>query len=753
MRVIDSSSSAIPSLSPEQSRPRSRNPLQVPPPSSPPSSGVFKATSRAYSQSSSQVKSTQTEDSDPTFTPSLQSSQITATSQLHISSTNPQEAEELENLEAAQAFLDDALLHYQPNQLDLESAQVPLSNHAQAHLKLSEEQKKVLKLVVQERKSVFFTGAAGTGKSVLLRRIIYDLRKKYEDGVAVTATTGIAACNIGGRTLHSFGGISPSTYDVRKLLSYIRKSKKSVSRWRQVKVLIVDEVSMMAPELLDVLDEIAQTLRGNKLPFGGIQLVLTGDFFQLPPVDKEKRAYAFDAKCWKTIVHHTILLTQVFRQKDNTFANMLNEMRQGALNDDAKKLFSGLSRSPDVPPGITPTRLFARRDEVQRANQQALDRLEGECFTYNAHDFVYNNAPPTILDAHMAPVELSLKKGAQVMLIKNFDNTLVNGSVGMVIGFMRSDVFGGLPKLNENVGSVKDITSIGPLSLSTCTDLVDEEFIQSLQRSRKSRLAKQMQQTMGEPTYYPIVRFYLQNKTFRDIVVGPETWELTDYNETKLAERRQLPLILAWAISIHKSQGQTLDYVCVDMGSIFEVGQAYVAISRATNLDGLQVLRFNPHKVKIDPRVKAFYESLEQYDELHESNRRKKGQQAVTSYFQQALEQDIDEDDGFGPMEENEPKRARFSELEKFRYNSSENAVLSSMNKVPMDSEIEPVASQHDERLPEQKEFGVPGLFCDGELEPEPPTKMTSGRRHVYDDFFGSDEETDFFGPSQRFGR
>lgn len=192
---------------------------------------------------------------------------------------------------------------------------------------LSDEQQHVLNLVVEQKKSCFFTGSAGTGKSVLLREIISSLRKKYTretDRVAVTASTGLAACNVGGVTLHSFAGIGLGKEEVPELVKKIRRNQKAKHRWMRTKVLVIDEVSMVDGELFDKLEEIARLLRNNGRPFGGIQLVITGDFFQLPPVPDGRRAdgkqrdsqFAFEAGTWNTCIEHTIGLHHVFRQKD-----------------------------------------------------------------------------------------------------------------------------------------------------------------------------------------------------------------------------------------------------------------------------------------------------------------------------------------------------------------------------------------------------------------------------------------------------
>ena len=190
-----------------------------------------------------------------------------------------------------------------------------------AHVFLSMEQRRVLDLVAEGKKSVFFTGSAGTGKSVLLREIIKVLRQKYKkepDRIAVTASTGLAACNVGGITLHSFGGIGLGKEAVPELVKKIKRNQKAKNRWMRTRVLIVDEVSMVDGDLFDKLEGIARSIRNNGRPFGGIQLVVTGDFFQLPPVPDFGKAakFAFDAATWNTSIDHTIGLTQVFRQKD-----------------------------------------------------------------------------------------------------------------------------------------------------------------------------------------------------------------------------------------------------------------------------------------------------------------------------------------------------------------------------------------------------------------------------------------------------
>jgi ATP-dependent DNA helicase PIF1 len=192
-----------------------------------------------------------------------------------------------------------------------------------AAITLSNEQRHVKSLVVEKGQSVFFTGPAGTGKSVLMRAIIQELKKKHirdPERVAVTASTGLAACNIGGMTLHSFSGIGLGKEDANTLVKKIRRNPRAKNRWLKTKTLIIDEVSMVDAELFDKLSQIGRTIRNNGRPWGGIQLVITGDFFQLPPVPdagKQKDSkFAFDAATWTMSIDHTIGLTEVFRQKD-----------------------------------------------------------------------------------------------------------------------------------------------------------------------------------------------------------------------------------------------------------------------------------------------------------------------------------------------------------------------------------------------------------------------------------------------------
>ncbi|ROW12285.1 hypothetical protein VMCG_00524 [Cytospora schulzeri] len=468
----------------------------------------------------------------------------------------------------------------------------------QSAMALSNEQEHVKDLVCKMGKSVFFTGPAGTGKSVLMRAIVQDMKKKYAkdpERLAVTASTGLAACNVGGMTLHSFAGIGLGKDDAQTLVKKIRRNPKAKNRWIRTRVLIIDEISMVDGDLFDKLSQIGRIIRNNGRPWGGIQLVITGDFFQLPPVpDRDSRdsKFAFEAATWNTSIDHTIGLTEVFRQKDPVFASMLNEMRLGRISDQTVTTFKQLSRPLHFDDGLEVTELFPTRQEVENSNQRRLRDLPGEVHRYEALDSGDPLIRERLLGNMMAPKVLELKKGAQVMLIKNLDETLVNGSLGTVIGFSTEAAF------EISGGVVEDGYEDG--------DDLDPKV-----KQRLAAFSRQLSENAGpDKKKYPLVQFHAVDGTARIMLCCSEPWKVETPTGEVQASREQLPLILAWALSIHKAQGQTLARVKVDLGKVFEKGQAYVALSRATTQEGLQVLRFDKQKVMAHPRVISFYQKL-----------------------------------------------------------------------------------------------------------------------------------------------
>lgn len=508
-------------------------------------------------------------------------------------------------------------------------------------IKLSGEQKAVLDLVLNTRKNVFFTGAAGTGKSVLLRCMIELLREKHgRKQVFITAPTGIAACNVGGTTLHRWAGVGLGDQPIDQLVKRVMTNKKTKDRWLKTRVLFIDEVSMVSAPLLTKLEEIARHVRKSPAPFGGIQIICTGDLFQLPPIDRNDSRFCFETEVWDRIIHRTVNLTQVFRQKDPKFANVLNEIRMGHVSEEASQLMARLSRPPKMPKGLVPTSLFPTRLEVSNANESALSRIVGTAYEYMCQDWKKPTNESKFVDIAkhtIAEPKITLKVGAQVMLIKNLDDTLVNGSIGRVVGFMTSNMSMASVDRSHDRRSVEKI-----LGISSEKANVSESI------KRKRTLAEHVSNEAALKTaVLPVVKFVTPNNTVRFLMVQPETWEILNTEGEVIASRTQVPLILAWALSVHKSQGQTLPYVSVNLGRVFEYGQAYVAVSRATSTDGLQVTNFSPSRITASKVVTEFYKRLPGMSDIEIK-------EAEKNFAAQFVEEDSEEDGPEDSSSENE---------------------------------------------------------------------------------------------------
>ncbi|GAB4815472.1 hypothetical protein N2152v2_002518 [Parachlorella kessleri] len=412
---------------------------------------------------------------------------------------------------------------------------------------LSEEQAQALELVKSGR-SIFFTGkksCAGTGKSLLLR---YILRALPCDSTFVTGTTGLAGCALGGITINSFAGIGRAEGDLEQLIRQASRGE-AMLRWRRATALIIDEVSMMDGRLFDSLEAIARRVRGSNAPFGGIQLILSGDFHQLPPVAKggreaeAARKFCFEAESWGRCIQACVQLTRVFRQSDREFVDLLAKVRGGACPEAVLRTLLAACRRPlATEDGILPTKLYTHREDVDKINAQQLGELTSPPVRFLAQDV---GAAEVLAAACPARRELELRVGAQVMLLRNLSHRqgLVNGARGVV-----------------------------------------------------ERLAGSQQ--------LPVVRF-----TNGEVVtVGKEKWTISVGGRI-VAQRLQLPLDLGWAMSVHKCQGMTLSRVEVNLERAFEPGMAYVALSRAQSLEGLRILgtRIAPQALRADPRVVAFY--------------------------------------------------------------------------------------------------------------------------------------------------
>jgi ATP-dependent DNA helicase PIF1 len=422
---------------------------------------------------------------------------------------------------------------------------------------------------IEAGKSIFLTGPGGTGKSYLLN----ELWKRSTKEISLTAMTGCAALllNSKAKTLHSWAGVGLGTDVVPLLVSKIRKSRRAALRWLKTDILVIDEVSMMTPDLFEKLDEVGRKVRRNELmPFGGLQIVLVGDFFQLPPISTE--SFVFESPLWKKLGLETHELTEIVRQKDPIFQAVLNEARHGELSKASFRLLRKRMNLDYKSLTVQPTMLFTRRVEVDQINARELKKLTTERHVFKATT-VFNPSANTAgltvtspevqtavqkLDGNAAYTpELVLAVGAQVMLLFNMNHEagLVNGSRGVVVDFKKLE-----PKED------------------------DKAFIKK------------------DETLMPVVEFKSGDRR----IIDYNTWEVQDFPGVL---RKQIPLKLAYAVTIHKAQGATLDCALIDVGDkTFEYGQAYVALSRCKDIESLYVHDLDAAAFRANPKVKEFYQ-------------------------------------------------------------------------------------------------------------------------------------------------
>jgi len=385
-----------------------------------------------------------------------------------------------------------------------------------------------IETILAAKRNVFITGSAGTGKSFLLNQ----LREKYD--LTVTASTGAAAVNVSGTTIHSFSGVGIGDKPAQALYYQMRQGKRDAIQ--TCKMLAIDEISMLSAEMLDLIDAVFKLVRKSEEPFGGIQVIVIGDFLQLPPVSKDGNCrFAFESLAWEQAQFKVILLDKIYRQTDASFLDVLNNIRVG----------NPVEISSNTTPGNDTIRLYSVNSLADSYNLQKLRELKTPNFFYAAYDSG-DAKGIALIDKHsLAPKELYLRVGARVMLLINkFDFGLVNGSMGTVVNL-----------------------------------------------------------TPGEAT----VRF----DDGGTISLGAEVASRVVVNKEEIARRTQIPLRLAWAISIHKSQGMTLDKVFIDCQGIFESGQVYVALSRVRKKEGLTLVNFRPEMVKANMKAVEFYRKLQ----------------------------------------------------------------------------------------------------------------------------------------------
>lgn len=413
-----------------------------------------------------------------------------------------------------------------------------------------------------KRENTLLTGPAGTGKS-FVTKILFDFLDSQKIPVGKTALTGIAAINIGGSTLHSWCGIGLAEEDVKYLTKKVSKNKNARSRICAAEVLIVDEVSMASGELLNKLDAILRHCRLNEDPFGGIQMLFVGDFLQLPPIFKKGKGkdFAFHSNIWKEAGVKKIILEDLVRQDKTTdFAKILNKIRVGDIKD-LGILKSRINAKLDSG-NITPVRIFCKNVDVFDFNDRKLKEIKSESKMYYASDSGDQKYLDSLNRVCLAPSDLELRVGAQVMLLYNLDveSGLVNGSVGVV---------------------------------------------------------KEMHDDKVEVTF----------ENDRVEMIEPQKWEIKEQSVKTVdgkeefvyrvvASRKQIPLRLAWASTVHKTQGQTIPFAEIDLSEAFEDGQAYVALSRVKSLEGLSLKPFSLDRIRTNRDCVNFYKDLS--NEEHE---------------------------------------------------------------------------------------------------------------------------------------
>jgi ATP-dependent DNA helicase PIF1 len=397
--------------------------------------------------------------------------------------------------------------------------------------------------------NVFLTGNAGTGKSFVVERLLkYYLRNGSH--VGVTASTGVAALNIGGTTLHSWAGIGLGDADVNSLYIDLLKKKKARMRILMSSALFIDEISMIKASLLDKLDILFQKIRKSDKPFGGIQCIFVGDFLQLPAIIKgDDDKLAFESEFWASANFKVMQLKNIVRQSDQAFSSLLSNIRVGNT-DDLSLLKTRIGAK--FKDGINPVKLYSRNIDVDAENRRNLTLIKSALKSFTANEYGESHHLAFFEKNCPAPKVLELKVGAQVMLLKNLslDDGLCNGAIGVVTGFSGIGV---LVRFSSGVHYIE----------------------------RESWDIKEQTYSADGSMLVKVV-----------------------------ASRSQIPLKLAWASTIHKVQGATIDHAVMDLSDCFECGQVYVALSRVRNLEGLSLMPFNADRIKVNRSCLDFYDRL-----------------------------------------------------------------------------------------------------------------------------------------------
>lgn len=452
--------------------------------------------------------------------------------------------------------------------------------------------------ILKTGNNVFLTGSAGSGKTYTLNQYIHYLRAR-RIAVATTASTGIAATHMNGITIHSWSGIGIKDELSERDLTNLSRKKILKDRLIETAVLIIDEISMLHAKQLNAVNQVLKHMRQSDKPFGGIQVVVAGDFFQLPPVgsrgESNREKFAFMSDAWLEAGFKICYLTEQHRQNTedkNQQINLdaiLNQIRgeQGVSFEAIQALQDTFYQDVD----INRTRLFTHNVNVNKINESELALLQGESVTYNAIAHGDNKLVETLKKSVRTSDELTLKVGAKVMFIKNNNELGVsNGTMGELIGFTTIKPLKANSERDSSYDDSNDDVD------EAVTDIDSEQPVTEVEDEQQSEA-----KAIATAERYPIVK--LNNG--RQVIAEAEEWVVEDETGEVLASYTQIPLTLAWAITIHKSQGMTLDAAEIDLSKTFELGQGYVALSRLKSLEGLKLLGMNDMSLRLDPLARG----------------------------------------------------------------------------------------------------------------------------------------------------
>ncbi len=451
--------------------------------------------------------------------------------------------------------------------------------------------------ILKTGQNVFLTGSAGSGKTYTLNQYINYLRARRVP-VAVTASTGIAATHMNGTTIHSWSGIGIKDELSERDLTNLSRKQFLADRLKDTQVLIIDEISMLHAKQLNAVNEVLKYVRKSAAPFGGIQVVVAGDFFQLPPIgnrgESNRDKFAFMSEAWLDAKFHICYLSEQHRQVSEEanggldLDDILNQIRRQHVTFEA---IAALENTFDQNIDIQRTRLYTHNLNVNKINDKELADLTGETMRFDATLTGDTKLVETLKKTVRTQDELTLKVGAKVMFIKNNSELGVsNGTMGELIGFAAVKVD---DKEKAKSDALKDIDN-DKKSADDNSD-VDADTSVTTKEKAKTKTKKPAPQKM------PVVRL----NSGREVVAEPEEWMIEDETGEVLASYEQVPLCLAWAITIHKSQGMTLDAAEIDLSRTFELGQGYVALSRLKSLAGLQLLGMNELSLQLDPLARG----------------------------------------------------------------------------------------------------------------------------------------------------